>query len=144
MAKKAKKKRKKKPWRTVLSRKADKALSEYTREFTRRNYGDKCPLCEKKPIQCCFHFITRRRKILRWNGRNVIGSCHTCNYIERYFPDLSRAWYIRMFGVDAYLGLVDAARKNFEPTKAYLEDIIAHYKESLKILVNSDKPGGLT
>lgn len=104
--------------------KTDKALSQLVREETRREYNGLCPLCgrgplvERKPsrnnpattegaVQCCFHFIRRKRQILRWDRRNVIGSCHRCNYIEYKNPDPSRAWFIRKFGADLYLKLVD-------------------------------------
>lgn len=127
----------KKKQRTILRglhRKADKALSEYVREQTRWAYT-KCPLCLTKPIQCCFHFVTRRKKILRWELANVVGACFTCNYIEQHFPDLSRAWYIRTYGAPAYLALVDQALKPFEPTEEYLRGIIDKYKLQLQALL---------
>lgn len=115
------------PARVVLRRleqKADKALSLLVRELTRREYGGKCPLCGEGKIECCFHFVRRRRKILRWSLRNVIGACHRCNYVEYRLPDLSRAWFVRKFGAEAYLALVDESVKPFVPTAGFLTAII--------------------
>jgi hypothetical protein len=123
------KKKRKIPARTILRRlhkKADKALSDYIRKETIVKYG-KCPLCLKKPVEVCFHFVSRRRKILRWDARNVIGSCRTCNYVEQFLPDYSRCWYINQFGVDQYLVLVEESRKSFTPTPEYLQGIIDKY-----------------
>lgn len=109
----------------ILIHKADKALSDYVRRGWSRH--GKCPLCNIRPVQCCFHIISRRRKILRWSDRNVIGSCKACNYQEQYYPDLSRSWYIDTFGVDAYLDLVGESRKNFIPSEEYLKKVIKTY-----------------
>lgn len=126
----AKKKKKRKiPLRILLRRlhnKADKALSDYVRKETISKYG-KCPLCLIKPVEVCFHFVSRRRKVLRWDLRNVVGSCRTCNYIEQFLPDYSRIWYINQFGVDQYLKLVEESKQDFTPTPFYLEDIIKKY-----------------
>lgn len=110
----------------ILKRKADKALSLYIRKETITKYGN-CPLCTSRPVQCMFHFISRKRAIVRWDKENVIGSCRTCNYTEQYFPDLSRAWYIRIYGVDKYLKLVHVAEQKFVPTANYLKEIIKRY-----------------
>jgi len=133
MAKKKKKKRRKKPAIVRLQNKADKALSRYMRTLSEKKYGI-CPICNVKEIECCFHFISRRRKILRWDERNVVGACHTCNFIERRFPDLSRAWFIIENGVSLYLDLVVEAKKTFKPTTDYLEIKIAEYEKKLELL----------
>lgn len=116
-----------------LMKKADKALSEYVRELAVRRFG-KCPLCNERPVQCCFHFVRRRRKVLRWDVRNVVGACHTCNYVEYRDPDLSRAWYIRRFGVERYLELVDKSREDFAPTEDYLVVAIMFFEAQLEKL----------
>ena len=106
-----------------LMRLADSALSRYIRKESKKLYG-KCPFCKAKPIQVSFHFIGRRRKATRWDVRNLVGACKTCNYWERFFPDRYRAWFIRNRGVGLYLELVDNAEEVLVPSKEYLEDII--------------------
>lgn len=132
MAKKKKKKKKvslKKQIRR-LQKKADKALSDYVRKYTYNKYKV-CPLCEIRPIQVSFHFISRRRKILRWYIGNVIGACRTCNYVEQFLPDYSRAWYIKTNGVASYLDLVERSKSDFTPTIEYLQDFIDMYTREL-------------
>ena len=128
-----KKKRRKKPVLVRCQNKTDKALSKYIRALAKEKWGI-CPLCNVNEIECCFHFISRRRKILRWDERNVVGACHTCNFIERRFPDLSRAWFIREYGVTLYLNLVDEAKQSFTPSVIYLEDKIEEYTKKLEEL----------
>jgi len=132
----AKKKKRKIPLRVQLRRahkKADKALSDYVRKISVSLYG-KCPLCGINPIQCCFHFVRRRRKILRWCDKNVIGACNKCNFLEYRDPDLSRAWYIRKFGVEQYLFLVDKSKEAYSPTLEDLQKIIDEFTTKLKDL----------
>lgn len=134
----AKRKRRKKTPLRKLEIKADKALSEYCRELTRLTYGV-CPICNERPIAHCFHFIPRKRKILRWDIRNVVGSCPTCNFVENQLPDISRAWFIREKGVELYLSLVDESKQYFESTEEYLQGIISKYTQALADLQNPPK-----
>lgn len=115
-----------------LMKKADRALSVHIRHETGKGRNGMCPLCGKKKIKVCFHFITRRRKILRWREDNVIGACSTCNYVEQFYPDVSRAWFIRTYGAEKYLALVDESQQSFEPTVEYLQGIIDKYAEATK------------
>ena len=111
-----------------LKKLADKALSGYIRNKSAEQYGYTCcPLCNDNPIQCMFHFISRRKAILRWDEKNVIGACHRCNFEERYFPDKSRVWYIRTHGLDQYLKLVYMAEQSFAVTEKYLQSVIKRY-----------------
>lgn len=57
-----------------------------------------------------------------------------CNWLENRNPDPSRAWYIRRFGVSAYLNLVDKSKDFFEPTEDYLNGIIEKYDKLCKEL----------
>lgn len=121
------------PLRVLLKRlmkKADRALSVYIRRKTGKGRNGMCPLCNKKRIKVAFHFITRRRKILRWREDNVVGACSTCNYIEQFYPDVSRAWFIREYGAEKYLSLVDESQQAFEPTVEYLQGIITKYAQA--------------
>lgn len=155
----AKKKKKRKiPLRVQLRRlkiKADKALSEYVREVARREYNNKCPFCHKDPTQpvwnekkkkwmqnkwVCFHFVSRRRKSVRWHEPDVIGACSFCNAKERSYPDPYRAFYIRKFGADKYLALVDKSLETFEPTLEFLQGIVNEYTERLRVLVGGAFP----
>ena len=132
-----KKKAKKVNSRKLLARlhkKADKAISEFVRATTAAETGGKCSICKVNPVECCFHFVRRRRKILRWDLRNLTGACHRCNYLEYRDPDPSRAWYIRKYGVDQYLAIVDESVKSFEPTIEYLQGIVDRFVNELECI----------
>ena len=125
----AKRKKKKVPLKKQIRRlekKADKAFSEYIRAVSKKIY-QKCPICNVNEIQCCFHFVRRRRKILRWDPRNVVGACHRCNYIEYRDPDLSRAWFIKDRGVNLYLEIVEKSKEQLVPDLTYLQSIVNLY-----------------
>ena len=115
---------------------ADKALSRYTRRVTRQEYG-LCPFCRIRPIKHCFHFVTRRKWATRWDTRNVIGSCASCNYKERYFPDLYRVWYLRKYGMETYIQLVEDSKKPVELTTNFLKDIVRKYTYGRKRQIQS-------
>jgi hypothetical protein len=155
----AKKRKKKIPLRTQIRRlekKADRAMSEFVRAKTIIEFKGKCPICDRGPIipvkpcrrnklategpaiECCFHFIRRKRKVLRWDIRNVVGACHKCNWVEYRDPDLSRAWYIRRYGADQYLDLVDESKGSFVPDVGYLERVIKGYEDDLAKLKKSE------
>lgn len=113
-----------------LDRKATKVFNKYVR-IAAQKQSPLCPLCSTNPISCCFHIVTSKRKSTRYSERNTIGACTACNHQENYWSDLSRAYYIRTFGVVQYLEVVDESRKEFEFTVPYLEDIIKTYTEKL-------------
>lgn len=114
-----------------LGRKATKVFNKYIRELWREK-DPICPLCKKNPISCCFHMVSAQRKKTRYDEQNTLGACTPCNKYENYFSDLSRAWYIRTYGAEQYLNLVDRAKENFDFTIEYLQGIISKYEELLK------------
>jgi hypothetical protein len=131
------KKKKKVPLRKIIRRlekKADKAVSLYIRKRDSKVADNKCVICKVNPIQCAFHIVRRGRKILRWDPRNIVATCHRCNYIEYRNPDISRAFFIREYGVELYLKLVDDSQNDFESTIENLEEIIKKFEKELKEL----------
>lgn len=139
MAKSPRKKKKKKviPKRKLLRRAAKaahKAMSLYIRAKFKLEYG-KCPLCNDGPIQAVFH-IQRAKyvKIMRYDDRNVIASCHKCNWMEYRNPDPSRAWYIKKYGVEQYLEIVEEGKRSFEFTIEYYVMIKSYYDAMLRKL----------
>lgn len=152
MASKKKKKKRKVSLRTQLRRlakKADQALSRYARALAIIEYKGHCPFCGRDPLLpvpskdgkkmrkngwVCFHFIRRRRRIVRWVPENVIGACAFCNRIEVGNPDPYRAFYIRKFGAEKYLELVDKSLGSFEPTVEYLQKVVTEFTDQLAAL----------
>jgi len=130
-------KRKRLPSIPSLKRKADKALSKYVLAHAKSQWVYKCPVCQVRPIKVCAHLISRKRTIIRWNSSNVYPCCGPCNWQERYYPDISRAWFIQNWGVNRYLDLVKVSRNKFEPTRRYLEALIRNYTARLLSLRNT-------
>lgn len=65
--------------RQVIEKQNDNLASIYVRRRDIRKYG-LCPLCNKNQITGAFHFITRAKRIIRWDVElNLIGSCWPCN-----------------------------------------------------------------
>jgi hypothetical protein len=113
---------------------AHKAMSLYIRAAFIAEYG-MCPLCGKEPVQALFHILRSKYvKILRYDIRNAIGSCHKCNWKEYRNPDPSRAWYIRKYGVEQYLKLVDEGQNNYDYTLEDYDRIATNYTQLLKNL----------
>lgn len=132
----AKKKKKKViPLKTRMKRAAKaahRALSIYVRTTFHEKYG-KCPLCNERPIQALFHILRSKYvRILRYDERNVIASCHKCNWLEYRNPDPSRAWYIRAYGVERYLQLCDEGKNPWEFTMDEYLKIEAKFTSMLK------------
>src|SRR5581483_6591905 len=137
-------------WRKLARRwekKCDKALSQYVRAKTLREFGG-CPFCGGE-IHHCFHFVTRKRRVIRWLLLNVIGTCKSCNKQERYWPDLSRAWFVKHYGAEVYIDLVRRSRRDWKAPRdmdrteverfvRYLQTVAQHYTLKLQELVRKD------
>lgn len=105
------KNRKMKTPRKRLVAQLDALFSFRIRIRDKRLYGGICPLCKSKPIECCFHFVTRAKHSLRWDERNAIGSCHGCNYRYEYDPHFAIEWYQNTYGKDSYYDLIRDGNK---------------------------------
>lgn len=65
-----------------LVKKADAVFSEYIRIRDKRRFSGRCMICNTRPIEVCFHFISRADFATRWEPDNSVGSCRGCNYNE--------------------------------------------------------------
>lgn len=96
------KKTKKKTERALLVGQLDALFSQFIRTRDKRQFGGVCPFGhkngEQKPIQCCFHFVTRAKFAVRWDPRNAVGSCHDCNLENEYNPHRFVKWYLKTWG----------------------------------------------
>lgn len=81
-------------WRDKL----DTLFSLVVRIETKKKYGRLCPFCGVRPIECCFHFITRSKWAIRWDFRNAIGSCCGCNKENEYNPGRFILWFLKNQG----------------------------------------------
>lgn len=97
--------------RKRLVQELDRLFSTYIRTRDKRAFGGRCPFDCAKPIECCFHFVTRAKHSLRWEERNAVGACHGHNHRFEFDPHFGIQWYIRSFGQDAYDRLVQDGNK---------------------------------
>lgn len=107
---------------------ADKWFSLYVRLVTQLEYG-KCPFCGG-PIEHCFHWFSRVNYNTRWDIRNGIGSCASCNLKMEYEPYPFYEWLKAKVGQDA----VDALfRDHHKIAKFSTQDLldIAHKYETM-------------
>jgi hypothetical protein len=113
-----------------LTKMAALAFNQFIRERDSEIYP-RCPLCNERPIQCCFHFCRYKWcPMTRLDEVNAVGACHKCNWIEYRNPDPSRAWYISKHGVQQYLDLVKRSKEKFVPTVEYLAKQIVRFDSS--------------
>lgn len=129
---KKKRKPRKKPTRKSLTKKLDDIFAEYIRELEKKRTGH-CFFCNK-PVQCCFHIITRSKYATRWEEENAVGSCFGCNYHNEHNPHKFVVKYIEVFGLKKFNKIY---RKSNEAIKFSLEDLenmIEKYKNKLEEL----------
>jgi len=94
--------KKPKSQRKTLVESLDTIFSLRIRLRDKRDRGY-CPfhVFEKKPIECCFHFLTRAKFSIRWDERNAVGACHGCNLRMEYDPAPFLQWFVKQYGQTA-------------------------------------------
>lgn len=113
-------------------KRADDAFSLWIRKRDKEIFGDTCPLCNQEPIQCAFHWVKRGHFATRWDEENVIGACHSCNFLMEYDPSKFFAWHVAKYGPERLQMLVARGRQHAKFSNADLEEITAKYTERLK------------
>lgn len=114
--------------RKALVRDADKWFSLYIRSVSKKLYGPMCPFCSEVESSQCFHFITRSKHSVRWDARNATASCSGCNYTMEFNPHPFVLWYLKRFGEEAYLTLVQDSNKRAGYSRHDLVSIAEKYK----------------
>lgn len=109
----------------------DKEFSLLVRAIARKEFNGICPFCGKRPIECCFHFVTRSKHIVRWDLTNAVGSCIPCNGKMEYDPHPFIKWYIDRYGLEAYDSLVLRSNKIAAFSMLELEQIRKRIADSM-------------
>lgn len=113
--------------RKRLVKKLDHLFSEYIRLRDKRAYGG-CFFCGR-PIENCFHVITRAKHAVRWDERNGLGSCAGCNLRfehDTVFIFNVQKKYVETFGQAAFDELM---RLGSSPAKHSIADLEAIKKK---------------
>ena len=104
----------------------DKLFSLAVRAKAEKNYGG-C-FFDGKPIEHCFHFVTRSKHSVRWDFTNAEGSCAGCNFRMEFDPHPYIQWYIRKHGLPAYEDLIRRSNERAGFSLADLEKRVAELK----------------
>lgn len=104
-------KKKRRTERSILVGQLDALFSQFIRTRDKIAFGGVCPFGHKngpqKPIECCFHFLTRSKYSVRWDPRNACGACHDCNLENEYNPHRFVEWYLKTYGRRQFDAIVE-------------------------------------
>jgi hypothetical protein len=119
--------------RKKLVKTLDKVFSLYIRKRDSIENDGKCVFC-RKPIQHCFHFITRAKYATRWNEINAVGSCAGCNFENEFNPHKFIQWFLKKYGLKMYEDLIYESNlvHKFEPDD--LSHMIEKYQQHYEAL----------
>jgi transcription elongation factor Elf1 len=92
--------------RKTLVAKLDALFSTYIRIRDKRRFAGKCPFCKVRPIQGCFHWVTRSKQSVRWDESNAVASCNPCTLKFEYHPPEFIQWFLANIGQEAYDALI--------------------------------------
>lgn len=107
---KAPKARKPKTSRKRLVDKLDALFSIFVRLRGKKRTGGVCELCAKRPIEVCFHWVSRGDYATRWDQDNAVASCRGCNFEETFRKRKYRDMHVMMVGEDAREAIEEKSR----------------------------------
>lgn len=113
----------------------DIIFSLYIRMRDKRLRG-RCPFhdsCSFRPIECCFHFITRSKFSTRWDEQNAVGACHACNFKENFNNHIFISWYLSKFGKEQYESLIARSNRIAKHSIDDLERMKSYFKAKLEL-----------
>lgn len=121
-------------YRKRLVAQLDAVFSLYIRMRDKRLRGH-CPFYPDRPIECCFHFLSRVKFATRWNEYNAVGASHGANL--RYEHDVIlihrvKAWYETNYGGGSWAVLEKEGQRKTPMTNLELEQILADLKKKME------------
>ena len=119
-------KRKKSP-RKKLVAEADRVFSL----AVRKRGGNRCWICGSHKNPQCGHILSRVAYSVRWDLRNAVVMCASCNLrMEHDVPHIRAVTdsYIQFYGLDAWEKLVLDWHTVRKYTNEELQQIIDHYR----------------
>lgn len=123
--------------RTELEKGRWEAFSRYVRKWAIKE-GLKCWGCDTGPIESVNHIISRSKRAIRYDPRNVYAGCVACNGKE-HFSTVGHDFFINKFqkkyGIEAWNQLyADQDKECKESKQKIIEDIIEYNKLYEEIL----------
>lgn len=92
---------------TVLLKQADTLFSLFIRMRDKWLFNGLCVICNIRPIEVCFHWITRAEMAIRFHPDNASGTCSGCNYREVR----DRRFKTKEFFRSVHIGLIGEERR---------------------------------
>jgi len=114
---------------TTSHKKLIKKLDDLVRQIVRLRDTECCCGKRLEDNMQVSHFVSRRVHALRWDLRNVAGSCPGCNLRHNYDPLPYTRWMLRTWGKSVMDDLFEAKNKISKLTNSDLEEI----KQSLEV-----------
>lgn len=118
--------------RSVLVKRLDAIFSLYIRLRDKKVSGGLCVLCLKRPIEVCFHWISRGSFATRWDERNAVGSCKGCNFEETFRKQKYRDMFISRYGLPLREELESMARGLTHIPNFEIQEKIRFFTEAMK------------
>jgi len=82
----------------------------------------------------CGHFISRKRKSVRFNEINCHGQCVTCNYHNHGEPDIYRYRLVEIYGKEVVENLESESRLGSRLSNEEMREKIVYYRNRVKLL----------
>ena len=120
--------------RKRLVAKLDAIFSVFIRTRGKKRTGGNCEICHKRPIEVCFHWVSRGDYATRWEESNCVGSCRGCNFEETFRKRKYRDIHIARVGEPAREALEAMARTMTHYTDADLILMATGIKNRLEAL----------
>lgn len=117
--------------RKRLVGKLDALFSIFVRLRGKKITGGACELCLKRPIEVCFHWVSRGDYATRWSPDNAVASCRGCNFEETFRKRKYRDLHISRIGRESREALEDRSRVLTHLTDADLEAKLDELKTEL-------------
>ena len=110
-------------------------LDQITSWLIRAAFPEKCHACEvpmsKKQLQCC-HFVSRTKNITRYDLRNMLPGCPTCNmYTPHHVWNLGKS-INKIWGEETTENLLSLATTSLKMNNSDRKEIYDIYKEALE------------
>lgn len=122
--------KKPKSWNAAaIKKELDAICSIVVRRRDSKKTGGLCVFNCGRPIQCAFHFIRKSRSLkLRYDLRNIVGSCMACNGYMEHCEGPFWTWYAKTHGIEKMEslqieshGAANWPRSKFAEIRAFLK-----------------------
>lgn len=117
-------------------------LDQMTSWLIRAAFDEKCHACEvrmpRKQLQCC-HFVSRTKSITRFDLRNMLPGCPTCNmYTPHHVWNLGKS-INKLWGEDMTETLLSIAPISLKMNNNDRKEIYEVYKKTLEKLESQER-----